>query len=269
MSTLTHAKAPQSAREPESSLVSGPPGSGLSMQDLYGNSFIQSSMPQSSNDSAQSTWFDERPHTSELPQTVVEAPDKPGSQVGLVVRGKESPEHAPWASETHADVLLSNGMPVGFFGQWAEDGNTLQQNGFGMPGRVGTPDWWMDNDQDGTPGPDRAAYVDGQTAKDRGWASTVCTLDVSPEQAAAFDQYWEDLSKDPGSFSIVGDNCSTHAGEAFEAAGLIPGGIPGMDTPNALYEELRAQYGDALECESGYVDFAQRPDGSWTHEVLQ
>lgn len=95
MSTLTHVKAPQCTREPDSSLISGPPGSGFSMQDVYGNDFTQSSMPQSSNDTSESTWFDERPSPEELPQSIVEAPEKPGSQVGLVIRGKESPDHEP------------------------------------------------------------------------------------------------------------------------------------------------------------------------------
>jgi hypothetical protein len=144
----------------------------------------------------------------------------------------------------------------------------MQGIGLAMPGRVGGPDWWAANDYDADGTPDRLAYVDGDVAREWDWPSTICKLNVSPEQAEAFDHYWVSLSREQDDFSIAGDNCSTHAAEAFEAAGLIPGGIPGFDTPDALYDELKRIHGEGLHCQSGYIDFRDNGDGTWSHEAV-
>lgn len=263
---------PQSTREPESSCPT-PQSSGsnqLVSQDLYGNEFLQSLLPSmhapaSTSDAAH---LDPNVHPAEHPVTPVEQ-RAPGGQVGLIVRGKRSEEHQPSALETHADVLLSSGQPVGYFGQASPDPGPMQDLGLGMPGRVGGPDWWSSNDSDADGVPDRLAYVDGQAARDWDWPSTTCTLDVPRETAEVFDHYWVEQSRKEDDFSIAGDNCSTHAAEAFEAAGLIPGGIPGFDTPDALYDELKRIHGDALHCESGYFDFTENEDGTWSHENVE
>jgi hypothetical protein len=51
-----------------------------------------------------------------------------GDQVGLIVRGKKSHAHKPDVMEQHADCILSNGAPVGFFGE----GNNGSSNSIGM-----------------------------------------------------------------------------------------------------------------------------------------
>lgn len=137
----------------------------------------------------------------------------------------------------------------------------------GMPGRVSDEQYWRDFDADMDGVGDRLAYLDGETAKEWDWADTICELQVTAEQAAAFDKYWEDLAKDPGTFSYVGDNCSTHAAEAFEAAGIVEHGIPGLDTPDGLYRMLKERYGEEFVCESGYIDFTNHGDGTWSHDV--
>ena len=239
------------------------------MQDIYGNEFLKNLAKSSSPGSAatsDASRMEGQPASWESPAAPLET-GEPGSSVGLVVRGKQSPEHKPAPTETHADVLLSNGMPVGFFGQGTENPGPLQGLGLGMPGRVSDPTWWETYDADLDGVGDRAAYLDGDLAESWDWRDTLCELDVTPEQAAAFDQYWAELSADPGTFSYVGGNCSTHAAEAFEAAGLISSGIPGLDTPDALYDLLLAEHGDSLRCQSGYIDFEEGEDGSWDHTV--
>jgi hypothetical protein len=36
--------------------------------------------------------------------------------IGLIVRGKQNDSHSPGNMEQHADCILPNGQPVGFFG---------------------------------------------------------------------------------------------------------------------------------------------------------
>jgi hypothetical protein len=270
-SGLKQKSLPQSTREPESASP-GPQSTGSSRfpsQDLYGNEFLQSMLPSVAPHASTSAASRMEPdvHPAEQPVTPVEQ-RRPGGQVGLIVRGKRTEEHRPSALDTHADVMLSSGQPAGYFGQNSSDNSQIQDWGIGMPGRVGGPDWWEseDSDVDGTP--DRLAYVDGEVAREWDWPSTICKLNVSPEQAEAFDHYWVALSREQDDFSIAGDNCSTHAAEAFEAAGLIPGGIPGFDTPDALYDELKRIHGEALNCQSGYIDFRDNGDGTWSHAAV-
>src|SRR5919109_2095929 len=49
-----------------------------------------------------------------MPDTVVTFN---GSTVGLIVRGKSGPAHHPGVMEQHADCILSDGSPMGFFGE--------------------------------------------------------------------------------------------------------------------------------------------------------
>src|SRR5689334_23254455 len=49
-------------------------------------------------------------------------------QVGLIVRGKQSPDHHPDNLAQHADAILSDGSPIGFYGQ----GNDQSGNAIGL-----------------------------------------------------------------------------------------------------------------------------------------
>lgn len=40
-----------------------------------------------------------------------------GTRIGLIVRGKFGPAHAPDLMAQHADVILPDGSPIGFFGE--------------------------------------------------------------------------------------------------------------------------------------------------------
>lgn len=48
---------------------------------------------------------------------VIYSPKFTGNSVGLIVRGKCSQEHHPDNLDQHADCVLSNGAPIGFFGE--------------------------------------------------------------------------------------------------------------------------------------------------------
>ena len=186
-----------------------------------------------------------------------------GSKVGLIVRGKTSHEDSPGLLEQHADCVLSSGEPIGFYGM----GNTgssgkgsmgigalsrssaasSNSSGFGMAGVV----WDF-----GALSRHRANYVNAGLARGTGTISTVLLLQVSAREAAAFDKAWADMTADPGMFNILGWNCATHASQAFRLAGILSGGIPGLDTPNNLYLQLCREKAGKVSGISGYVGFS-------------
>lgn len=168
--------------------------------------------------------------------------------IGVIIRGKHSEEHNPDLLEQHADVLLSDGSPIGYYGIGGNGAKA--EKGMGMEGVVYDYAALQIN---------RPYYVDLEKAVQNGVVSTLCLLQVDDETARRFDEYWANMSK-PGvaaknGFDIIGNNCSTNAARAFEYAGVTNGPIPHLDTPQHLFVQLRAKYGSAFKCGSGYVGF--------------
>jgi hypothetical protein len=167
-----------------------------------------------------------------------------GDQVGLIVRGKKSHAHKPDVMEQHADCILSNGAPVGFFGE----GNNGSSNSIGMGMQGEVYDFSELSKK-------RAGYVDQHKAKTLGVVSTGLFIQVSHAEAGKFDKYWSDLAKSPGTFNFLGGNCSTHASDSFIYAGILAGGIPGLDTPNNLYLQICTEKKGKCTMLSGYFGF--------------
>jgi hypothetical protein len=180
------------------------------------------------------------------------------ARVGLIVRGKLSASHHPDLMAQHADAILSDGSPVGFYGEGY--GGSSNQVGMGMQGVVyGYQDMRIN----------RPFYVDADNAVANRVVSTVLLVQVTSAQATAFDANWAQMTQHPGSFNIVGGNCSTHASAAFIAAGILADGIPGLDTPDRLYAQIVKKLPAAsLQTMSGFVGFAPAPGGGFTLRVV-
>lgn len=190
-----------------------------------------------------------------------------GSTIGLIVRGKRSATHSPGVMEQHADCILCDGAPVGFFG---EGPNRSGGSASGSSMRVGLnmrgvvymyPEFCVH----------RPWYVNLETAKMASVVSTVLTINVGSAAALAFTACWTKLFKIPGGFDLLGNNCSTHASEVFIAAGVLRRGIPGLDTPNNLYNQLVAEKRGLTASYSGYAGFTPalgRPGFDVTVEEL-
>jgi hypothetical protein len=170
-----------------------------------------------------------------------------GDKVALIVRGKTSETHSPGVLEQHADCAKSNGAPVGYFGEGgAGSGYNLSALLFGIHGEV----YEMNEFQIHRP-----FYVDCTLARAASIMSTVLVVQVANGEGTKFDDYWTSLKADPGTFSLLGRNCSTRASGAFRHAGILSGGIPGLDTPNNLYRQLTSERPDRCSSYSGYVGF--------------
>jgi hypothetical protein len=177
-----------------------------------------------------------------------------GDSLGLIVRGKRSPSDHPANMEQHADCVLADGSPVGYFGgPRAGSGGSANRIGLGMNGYVS--DYTLMTRE-------RPFYVDAGIAMRYGVVSTLLVARATPAQASAFSAYWASLRSTPGTFNIIGNNCSTHASDAFIAAGLVTGGIPGLDTPDHLYDQLVAALPGRATSYSGYVGFARKVGGT-------
>jgi len=177
----------------------------------------------------------------------------PGTRIALIVRGKRSPSHEPGVMDQHADCILPNGAPVGFFGDMPGG-----PSGMGLTGVVADYAWFSAH---------RPYYVNLATAKGYGAVSTLLTVEVSAVQAGLFASYWSAAALSPGDFYILGKNCSTVASDSFVSSGILAGGIPGLDTPNSLYNQLVAVKGAAAKSYSGYLGFSPA-SGAFTVEVL-
>lgn len=175
----------------------------------------------------------------------------PPNTVGLVVRGKKSATDDPDLLAQHADCILSDGSPIGFYGT---GGGSSGSVGLGMTGVVYDYPLLLVA---------RPWYVDFASAVAYGALSTTLLVTVTAAQAAAFTAAWTTMKSSPGSFNIVGDNCSTHASKAFMDAGILPGGIPGLDTPDNLYKQLAKALPGKTRSLSGYLGFVPKGGGGY------
>lgn len=176
----------------------------------------------------------------------------PGDKIGLIVRGKTSATHDPDLMAQHADCIISDGSCIGFYGEGAGLSGSGGALGLGMRGTVYDMSELAKH---------RPYYTDGALAKGYGVVSTVLAITVGTRQAKAFDAAWAALDAHPPDFWIVGANCSTRAAGVFRTAGILAGGLPGLDTPNNLYEQLVATLGHKCTSHSGYVGFTSGGSG--------
>ena len=172
-----------------------------------------------------------------------------GGAVGLIVRGKTSHAHSPGVLEQHADCILADGSPIGFFG---EGDAASGSSGLGLDGAVYDFEEFQQK---------RPFYVNGASARGLKIVSAVLRITASSTQAARFRTFWTRLDADPDTFNILGGNCSTRASSAFVHAGLLGGGIPGIDTPDNLWRQLCTIHRGRVTAAYGYIDFQPKGEG--------
>jgi len=169
-------------------------------------------------------------------------------RVGLIVRGKFGPNHHPGKLDQHADCILPNGAPMGFFGE----GNDNSGNGIGLRMQGVVYDFARMEIE-------RPYYVDRAKALAARVVSTVLLVGVDSAAAKLFKNAWEAMTKEPGDFNIIGGNCASHASAAFIHAKILGKQIPGLDTPDNLYKQLvGAVSADQCSTITGFIGFARR-----------
>lgn len=187
-----------------------------------------------------------------------------GSSVGLIVRGKTDPNHAPGNMDQHADCVLPDGSPMGFFGEGgANSGASIGQgswNRSGMNMKGAVYDHYLMSMH-------RPYYVDAASARTYNVKSTLLVIDISPPFTSMFIDYWNKLKANPQGFHILGGNCSTRASAAFVYAKVLSNGIPGLDTPDNLYRQLVTERKGKTVSYSGYIGFIKKPAGGYSVQI--
>ena len=184
----------------------------------------------------------------------------PENTIGLIVRGKNNDSHSPGVMAQHADCVLSTGEPIGFFG---DNGDGSSGGSSGSLSQGGLSASWNKSglNMKGTVAnysdmlKIRPYYVDINLAKKYQVISTMLLISVTHEQKILFDQAWKNIKLSPGSFNLLGGNCSTHASIAFVEANIVNRGIPGLDTPNNLYKQLKSKMKDKCKVYNGHIGF--------------
>lgn len=170
-------------------------------------------------------------------------------RVGLIVRGKLGPNHHPGKMEQHADCILPNGAPVGFFGE----GNDNSGNGIGLRMQGVVYDFARLEIE-------RPYYVDRAKALAARVVSTVLLIGVDSAAAKLFEGAWDAMTQEPGDFNILGGNCASHASAAFIRAKIVGKQIPGLDTPDNLYMQLvRSVPKGQVSGITGFIGFVRKP----------
>ena len=176
-----------------------------------------------------------------------------GTKIALIVRGKLNTNHDPDLMAQHADVILPDGSPIGFFGKGDGLSGSSGSIGIGMDGIVYDYNLFQVY---------RPYYVNLIQAKRYKVKSTVLIITVTHTEALLFKNFWIQIKSNPKGFSLLGDNCSTHASEAFISAGILIRGIPGLDTPNNLFKQI-ITFRKNAKSYSGYVGFKKKTGGGF------
>lgn len=215
-------------------------------------------------------------------------------RIGLVVRGMATP--GGWSAfEGHADCVLPNGAPIGFFADThpaTESGESTASSGASVPDsspgsiRGSTEDLGSSGGSTSLSGGTlsgaftgtvyqyadflrhRPQYVQRDMALSRHSVSTLLAIEVTSTEARLFEDAWRQMQRDPGQFGFVGWNCATHAGWAFARAGLLTTPVRALgvvdrtseisfrDTPRNLYLQLiEGPANSRFESYSGYLGF--------------
>src|SRR5262249_61478862 len=104
-------------------------------------------------------------------------------KIALIVRGKQGPDLHPDKMDQHADVILADGSPVGFFGEGNDKiGNSI---GMRMDGIVYDYDLLKRN---------RPYYIDVDSATANRVVSTVLIVDVDKTAADKFKAAWDRMT---------------------------------------------------------------------------
>lgn len=173
------------------------------------------------------------------------------AEIGLLLRRQYCANPRRRRMFRHIDTLLADGSIVGF--NTAGPCNALIRAFVGTDGAVRRNDWMVG---------DQAHNADIEAARNfhfEGVLMPFVTLwvriPVTPRQADALAEAWVEMEKDPPFFRLLNRNCATRAAQALVQAGIIPRGIPSIETPGNLMREMKRIYGDDLRFEEGFFGY--------------
>jgi hypothetical protein len=167
-----------------------------------------------------------------------------GGKIAYIVRYKKS--HAADAEEGggHSDCILPGGAPVGYFG-----GGLVNAAGavFGYSNFLAS----------------RPHYVNLSDAKANPCVSTMLVMEVGRQRADLFRKAWLSMRSKTDGFTILGNNCATHASRACYAAGATRSPeVSGVDTPTNLFKQIVKDGLVRWRSYTGYLGFKPIQSGA-------
>lgn len=165
-------------------------------------------------------------------------------RVGLIVRYKAA-RSAPCSDGFgHVDAILPSGEPMGFYSKTFDLTAIVSADGE-------VKDYALT-------AASRPQYVSIKDARAKRCPSVALSIPVTRKQADTVTAEWARYRTSAMTYRAAGGNCATYIAEAWETAGIIKGGIPGLDTPDNLFEFVDGLFPKA-DFAMGYFGF--RPLG--------
>jgi hypothetical protein len=143
------------------------------------------------------------------------------TMAGFILRYKDSAT-TPSDGYGHVDAVLPGGAPFGFYPKGDEGGFWKSVHHTGV-----VYDYPLLSAK-------RPAYVDKPSAKADPCRSVLVLLDVGTRTGEKLWSFWGYLRSSAPTYRAIGCNCATYVAEGLEYAGLMSGGIEGIDTPDGL-----------------------------------
>jgi hypothetical protein len=168
-------------------------------------------------------------------------------EIGLACRYKAGPTARSTDEGGHADAILPNGVPVGYYARTRRD----RRLAILAPGMVRDHRSLLR---------DRPEYMLADDARARRCPTTFCLVDVGPRAALRFARIWDELTERPPYFVAVGGNCAQVIARALVEVGAMPRRWPPPGSPDALFRALHRARPDA-RIATGFAEFVPEGDG--------
>ncbi|WP_421990728.1 hypothetical protein [Roseococcus sp.] len=175
------------------------------------------------------------------------------TMAGFILRYKASTS-TPSENLGHVDAVLPGGAPFGFYAS-GRDGL--------LRSIVSTEGVVMDYPLLSARRPE---YVDMKSARAKPCRSVLAVFDVSPAAARSLWSFWGYLRSRAPVYRAAGSNCASYIAEALDEAGILKGGVDGIDTPDHLLDTVLRSKLKVFLLE-GFVSFTPRPKGEFLVEL--
>jgi hypothetical protein len=175
-------------------------------------------------------------------------------EIGIACRYKAGPGVRSTDEGGHADAILPNGVPIGYYARTKRD----RRLAIIAPGMVKRGEALRAH---------RPEYMDAAGAHARRCPTTFAIIPVGAARAAAFAREWERLAAQPPHFFAIGGNCAQVIHGALVRAGALPRRLLAPGSPDALFRAVHRAHPEA-RIASGFASFVADAAGGYRIELL-
>lgn len=174
-------------------------------------------------------------------------------EIGVLFRRQFSPDPHQDRMFRHVDMVLADDSIVGFYKP--EVANDFIYTLIGAPGVVRRNDWMTGDEAHNADIEAAKAYRRGPEETLMPFVTRWVRVPVTQGQAESVAEAWDRMERARPTFRLINRNCVTRSADALVAAGILPRGVFGPDTPGNLLLELRRIYGSELTEAEGFYGY--------------